>query len=69
MSYVRVSCERRESKNVHIPLLNIKPRPIVSKSDDNDDDAMDEWNRDAGALFEWVGLACLGSQRSPSTCL
>ena len=67
MSYVPVSCERRELKNVQIPLLNIKPRPQVSKSDDND--AMDEWNRDAGALFEWVGLACLGSQRSVSICL
>ncbi|KIK01456.1 hypothetical protein K443DRAFT_564736 [Laccaria amethystina LaAM-08-1] len=63
VSYVPVPCERRELKDVHIPLLNIKPRPKVSKSDDDDNDVMDEWNRDAGALFEWIGLACLGSQR------
>jgi ribonuclease P/MRP protein subunit RPP40 len=69
VSYVPVPCERRELKDVHIPLLNIKPRPKVSKSDDDDNDVMDEWNRDAGALFEWIGLACLGSQRSVSICL
>ena len=38
-----------------------QPWPKISKSDDDDDDAMDERNSDNGTLFEWVGLACLGS--------
>lgn len=45
---------------MHIPAPILKPVPKVNDKDSEDSL---EWEEDAAALLEWVGLACLGSQR------
>lgn len=46
----------RTLQNVFIPKPKLHARP-------KDPDAAEEWDEDVAALFEWVGLACLGSER------
>ena len=46
----------RISQNVHIPKPDLSPRP-------KDANAAEEWDENVAELFEWVGLACLGSER------
>ncbi|KAJ7577047.1 ribonuclease P [Mycena floridula] len=41
------------SQNIHIPLITLAPQA----------GSADDWNEYVASLFEWVGLACLGSQR------
>ncbi|TFK48568.1 hypothetical protein OE88DRAFT_1727809 [Heliocybe sulcata] len=52
---VRASVNRR--LEVHIPRSSIPDRPSKDK------DALEDWEEEISELFEWVGLACLGSQR------
>jgi hypothetical protein len=43
--------------NVHIPMMASYMRPP------DEPDAQEDWADDVLALFEWVGMACLGAQR------
>ncbi|KAJ7603419.1 ribonuclease P 40kDa subunit-domain-containing protein [Roridomyces roridus] len=52
----RVKCEVRASQSVRIPVVSLSTRP-------SDLEAAEDWDTDMGALFEWAGLAGLGSQR------
>jgi ribonuclease P/MRP protein subunit RPP40 len=40
-----------------MPTITLPARPTA------DADAVEDWEADMGALFEWVGMACLGAQR------
>ncbi|PPQ68410.1 hypothetical protein CVT26_006082 [Gymnopilus dilepis] len=66
----KVQCKKRQMPDVHIPTPSLSPRPLPqskskgSKSAENDeDDALEDWNLHIESLFEWVGMACLGAQR------
>ncbi|KIP01853.1 hypothetical protein PHLGIDRAFT_79987, partial [Phlebiopsis gigantea 11061_1 CR5-6] len=53
----RVTAEARALRDVHMPKVSLCVRPS------RDSSAMEEWDESAAELFEWVGLACLGSER------
>ncbi|KAH0583011.1 hypothetical protein H2248_010900 [Termitomyces sp. 'cryptogamus'] len=68
-----VVCQMTKSNDVHIPLPSLRHHPSTSQtkaqpsiSDGqqpaNDDD-VEDWNLEMAELFEWVGMASLGSQR------
>ncbi|KAF8809507.1 hypothetical protein BYT27DRAFT_7222422 [Phlegmacium glaucopus] len=61
----QVRCERTELKDVHMPLptLSSQPRAQPTKKSVEEEEALEDWNRKIGELFEWVGMACLGAQR------
>lgn len=63
----QVRCERTELKDVHVPLpiqiLSSQPRLKPTKRSIEEEEALEDWNRRTADLFEWVGMACLGSQR------
>ena len=66
----RVRCEKRELKDVHVPsklpTWTLSSQPHVkstTKKTIEEEEALEDWNREIGELFEWVGMACLGSQR------
>lgn len=44
---------------VHLPDFHVNPYPPAKEGDE----AVESWNEEASALFEWIGMACLGSQR------
>jgi len=52
-----VTVQTRKFSHIRIPqrLLSIGPQAKVVD--------VEEWEEEASALFEWIGLACLGSQR------
>jgi hypothetical protein len=57
-------------QNVHIPTLALTtphPNPCSTSTGkagvDDDDDALQDWNERASALFEWVGMINIGAQR------
>jgi ribonucleases P/MRP protein subunit RPP40 len=54
-----VKCHSRRFSDVRIPQPTIPPKP--TSNPDNDD--LEDWNDMVVSLFEWVGMACLGSQR------
>ncbi|KAG6899166.1 hypothetical protein C0993_012726 [Termitomyces sp. T159_Od127] len=63
---VAVACEATTSDGVYVPSLALRCRPSAAGagiSDGDGDDDVEDWNAEAGALFEWVGMASLGSQR------
>lgn len=49
----------RTLQNVHIAKPELRPRPKESS-------AAEKWDEEVTELFEWVGLACLGSERCAS---
>jgi ribonucleases P/MRP protein subunit RPP40 len=51
-----VQPEVRIQQSVHVPRPKICQRP-------KDRLTAEEWDEDVTELFEWVGLACLGSER------
>ncbi|KAH9976007.1 ribonuclease P 40kDa subunit-domain-containing protein [Lactifluus volemus] len=54
----------RKLQNVHIPTERHKSTNGTSKAGvDDDDDALQDWNERASALFEWVGMINIGAQR------
>lgn len=63
----QVGCERTELKDVHVPsptrTLSSRPHVKSTKKSIEEEEALEDWNREIGQLFEWVGMACLGSQR------
>ncbi|TFK39770.1 ribonuclease P 40kDa subunit-domain-containing protein [Crucibulum laeve] len=58
----KVKCQRNELSDIHIPVPSLTPRPFTSKKASSSEE-LDEWNESTGALFEWIGMACLGAQR------
>lgn len=53
-----VSSSIRQIRDTKIPQLNLE-----QASQQLDDDARSEWDEEVQAYFEWLGMACLGSQR------
>jgi len=53
------SCQKTKLDNVRIPEPSLTGRPSSSA----DKEKLDDWNADSWALFEWVGMAGLHSQR------
>lgn len=53
---VKVSVRKSNSTHIPIPALPARPPPTAA-------DELEDWNADMAALFEWVGMACLGAQR------
>lgn len=48
------------SMELLVPVPNLAPLP---------EESAEEWDERIGDLFEWVGMACLGAQRSvPARC-
>jgi hypothetical protein len=60
-----VKCQIMKLSNVCIPAPSITSYPSTS----SDDGALEDWNINMSALFEWMGMACLGSQRYSSFIL
>ena len=72
----RVRCEKKELKDVHVPLSfrvelhptsksqpHVKSTTTTKKKSVEEEEALEDLNRKIGELFEWIGMACLGSQR------
>lgn len=66
----QVRCEKKELKDVHVPsklptwtLSNQPHVKSTTKKSVEEEEALEDWNREIGELFEWLGMACLGSQR------
>jgi len=64
----QVKCERRELRDVHVPLPTgtlVSSQPVLksTKRSVEEEEALEDWNHKIAELFEWVGMACLGSQR------
>lgn len=66
-------------KDVHVPLPTGTLSSQLHKSHSHlkstkgsvaEEEALEDWNRQMGELFEWVGMACLGAQRwAQSPCI
>jgi ribonuclease P/MRP protein subunit RPP40 len=52
-----VKCQETTSRGVRMPTITLPARPTA------DTDAVEDWEADMSALFEWVGMASLGAQR------
>jgi ribonuclease P/MRP protein subunit RPP40 len=59
----QVRCEKTELKDVHVPLALLSNQPHVKSRKESSMEEAEDWNLKIGELFEWVGMACLGSQR------
>ena len=73
----QVRCDKTELKDVHVPFFELPPtwtrtlsshhQPHVklatTKKSVEEEEALEDRNRKIGELFEWLGMACLGSQR------
>jgi len=61
----QVRCERTELKDVHVPLPILSNQPHLNSTTKSveEEEALEDWDRKIGELFEWVGMACLGAQR------
>jgi ribonucleases P/MRP protein subunit RPP40 len=58
----------RKSKNVKIPEIRISARPKATAANKSGTDGLaDDWDDEMHALFEWAGLAMLGSERYART--
>ncbi|KAJ7879968.1 ribonuclease P 40kDa subunit-domain-containing protein [Mycena olivaceomarginata] len=53
-----VKCQTTSSRSVRVPMVTLPARPPAA-----DPDAVEDWEDEMCALFEWVGMAGLGSQR------
>jgi len=53
-----VKCQTTSSPSVRVPRVSLPARPPAK-----DPDAVEDWEEEMRALFEWVGMAGLGSQR------
>lgn len=47
--------------DIYIPRPHLKPRPTTKQR--GDAEAAEDWDEEISELFEWAGMACLGSQR------
>jgi ribonuclease P/MRP protein subunit RPP40 len=55
-----VKSQTRKSPSIHIPVPSSTWASWPLRSDS---DKTNEWDESITALFEWVGMACLGAQR------
>ncbi|KAF7370495.1 hypothetical protein MSAN_00681300 [Mycena sanguinolenta] len=53
-----VKCQTTLLRGIRVPTMTLPARPPVT-----DPDAVEDWQEDMHALFEWVGMAGLGAQR------
>lgn len=72
-----VRVEKRELKDIYVPVPSLCTRPtpplktqskkkLGTEGDaefDAQTEAVEDWDCRMETLFEWVGMACLGSQR------
>ncbi|KAF8075128.1 ribonuclease P 40kDa subunit-domain-containing protein [Lyophyllum atratum] len=64
-----VQCQLTKINDVHIPIPSLRPHPSTSHPRTSDEhgaaerEDTEDWNTEMAALFEWVGMAALGSQR------
>lgn len=64
----QVKCKKTELKDVHVPFFEL-PTPtwtqphVTTKKSVEEEEVLEDRNRKIGELFEWLGMACLGSQR------
>ncbi|GLB41658.1 putative ribonuclease P 40kDa (Rpp40) subunit [Lyophyllum shimeji] len=68
-----VHCQMTKFDDVHIPVPSLRQHPSAPQSRTSaspaaraagdEEDEVEDWNTEMAALFEWVGMACLGSQR------
>ncbi|KII85925.1 hypothetical protein PLICRDRAFT_115378, partial [Plicaturopsis crispa FD-325 SS-3] len=58
----RVQPEVRRYSSMRIPLPSFSPRPPPQNAD-----ALEDWHDTIHGLFEWAGMAALGSQRLETT--
>lgn len=56
-----VACLIRKMRDVNVPDVKLHPFPEGKGKDI--EERQEDWNDDVHTLFEWVGMACLGSQR------
>ncbi|KAH6915830.1 ribonuclease P 40kDa subunit-domain-containing protein [Coprinopsis sp. MPI-PUGE-AT-0042] len=61
----KVACEKAEYTNVYIPIPSFEPRPVKQRKGKVHAELEDQedWDREVMHLFEWAGLAALGSPR------
>ncbi|KAJ6581647.1 ribonuclease P 40kDa subunit-domain-containing protein [Mycena capillaripes] len=53
-----VKCQVGATRGVRVPTVSLPARPTGTNAD-----AVEDWDADMHALFEWVGMAGLGAQR------
>lgn len=59
-----VKCQKFTSTDVHVPVVKLRPQPKKDKKGTGTvEDEAEDWTAAVAALLEWVGMACLGSQR------
>ncbi|KAG6861461.1 hypothetical protein C0995_016552 [Termitomyces sp. Mi166 len=54
---------KSEVREVHPSTSQVKVGPSISDRQQENDDDIEDWDTEMAALFEWVGMASLGSQR------
>ncbi|KAJ8519838.1 hypothetical protein ONZ45_g3276 [Pleurotus djamor] len=58
-----------KTRSIHIPVVHLTHRPKLNSprppgaSKNDVEDKIEDWDEDATALFEWIGMAGFGSQR------
>jgi len=57
-----VKCQITKIAGVRVPVASLTSQPSIS----GDEEVLEDWKTYMATLFEWVGMACLGSQRYSS---
>ncbi|KDQ26575.1 hypothetical protein PLEOSDRAFT_1105479 [Pleurotus ostreatus PC15] len=55
-----------KTDNIHVPAMQLTHRPLNPQAKnytEEYEEELEDWTAETSDLFEWVGLACLGSQR------
>lgn len=55
-----------KTDNIHVPAMQLTHRPLnpqTKNQTEEYEEELEDWTAETSELFEWVGLACLGSQR------
>jgi ribonuclease P/MRP protein subunit RPP40 len=55
--FIKTQSQFASISDIHIPVPDLSPPPR------EDEDGTEDWNENISQLFEWVGMAGLGSQR------
>ncbi|KAG5654183.1 hypothetical protein H0H81_006565 [Sphagnurus paluster] len=66
MHVQEVHCQARQFADVHVPTPTLRQHPILPQTTTQQvpaNEEIDDWETEMVGLFEWVGMACLGSQR------
>lgn len=69
----QVGCKKKELKDVHVPLFELSTlwtlssqphvKSTTKRRSVEEEEALEDRNHKIGEFFEWLGMACLGSQR------